>query len=369
MGRILLCVLDLLVVSSFCCGITQEHKPVLTVSPLWLRPGASVTLSCRVERPSAGWRFYWYRAVPDLSHKNYSYVLLPDSISGTVQDSYVLHGQTHTAGYACRADGRNPDYSTGYSEPKFVWSAGPDPTASLTVTPAKEQHFISESVSINCEGDSPPWIVKEFVTLNNRSKLSDCSTWRTMSGSSCTFNIYSSYRAVCWCESGSGAFSNAVNITGHNRDLFLVSPVHPVTEGSSVTLTCRLRGQNTVSNVIFYHNDKLIQNNSREELNISKVSHSDEGFYKCEYSGKVSPQSWMAVQAVSRPESSTFPVLLVIRSVIGVGVIIILLFLLCRCIKSEASQDNNQQQIYSSLLHGQREDPEEIPEYDDVTSE
>ncbi|MEQ2166300.1 hypothetical protein GOODEAATRI_026529, partial [Goodea atripinnis] len=72
---------------------------------------------------------------------------------------------------------------------------------------------------------------------------------------------------------------------------------------------------------------------------------------------------------VSRPESSTFPVLLVIRSVIGVGVIIILLFLLCRCIRSEASQDKNQQQIYSTLLHGQREDPEEIPEYDDVTSE
>ncbi|XP_015257735.1 PREDICTED: low affinity immunoglobulin gamma Fc region receptor II-like [Cyprinodon variegatus] len=149
-----------------------------------------------------------------------------------------------------------------------------------------------------------------------------------MSGSSCNFTIYSSYKAVCWCESGSGEFSNAVNITGHNGDVLLVSPVHPVTEGASVTLSCRLRGQNTLSNVFFYHNDKLVQNDSRGELKISAVSQSDEGFYKCEHSGKASPQSWMAVKASSRFESSKFPVLFVIRSIIGVGVIFILLFLL-----------------------------------------
>lgn len=90
------------------------------------------------------------------------------------------------------------------------------PAASLKVIPAKEQHVMSETVSINCEGNSPQWIVKEFVKFDNGSKLSDCSTWRTMSGSSCNFTIYSSYKAVCWCESGSGEFSNAVNITGHS---------------------------------------------------------------------------------------------------------------------------------------------------------
>uniref|UniRef100_A0A3Q3EAX6 Ig-like domain-containing protein n=1 Tax=Labrus bergylta TaxID=56723 RepID=A0A3Q3EAX6_9LABR len=68
----------------------RSPQPVLTVSPLWLSPGDSVTLNCEVKQPSAGWRFYWY--------------------------------ETHTAGYVCRA-GRG-EMNTPYSEPKFVWSGG-----------------------------------------------------------------------------------------------------------------------------------------------------------------------------------------------------------------------------------------------------
>lgn len=102
---------------------TDKPRPVLTVSPSWLSPGASVTLNCEVEHPSAGWSFYWYKAVPDLSEKSSSYELLPDG-SGTAQDSYIIHGQTHTAGYVCRAGRGDPEYHTDHSQPKFVWSAG-----------------------------------------------------------------------------------------------------------------------------------------------------------------------------------------------------------------------------------------------------
>ncbi|KAL4006920.1 semaphorin 4 [Sarotherodon galilaeus] len=101
----------------------NKPRPVLTVSPSWLSPGASVTLNCQVEHPSAGWSFYWYKAVPDLSEKSSSYELLPDG-SGTAQDSYIIHGQTHTAGYVCRAGRGDPEYHTDHSQPKFVWSAG-----------------------------------------------------------------------------------------------------------------------------------------------------------------------------------------------------------------------------------------------------
>ncbi|CAI5669129.1 unnamed protein product [Oreochromis niloticus] len=100
----------------------NKPRPVLTVSPSWLSPGASVTLNCQVEHPSAGWSFYWYKAVPDLSEKSSSYELLPDG-SGTAQDSYIIHGQTHTAGYVCRAGRGDPEYHTDHSQPKFVWSA------------------------------------------------------------------------------------------------------------------------------------------------------------------------------------------------------------------------------------------------------
>lgn len=101
-------------------------EPVLRVSPWWLSPGASVTLSCEVEHVSAGWSFYWYKAVPDLSHKSgsYSYELLPASSNGTADNSYIIHGQTHTAGYVCRAGRGEPHFYTLYSQPHFVWSGG-----------------------------------------------------------------------------------------------------------------------------------------------------------------------------------------------------------------------------------------------------
>ncbi|MEQ2312151.1 hypothetical protein AMECASPLE_027939 [Ameca splendens] len=112
--------------SSLVCCEHTEDKPelVLIVSPSWLSPGASVTLRCEVKPPSAGWVFYWYKAVPDISQRNYRYELLPDSIRGTVEDFYIIHGQRNTAGYACRAGRGNQEYLTDYSEQKIVWSQG-----------------------------------------------------------------------------------------------------------------------------------------------------------------------------------------------------------------------------------------------------
>ncbi|XP_044039020.1 Fc receptor-like protein 5 [Siniperca chuatsi] len=222
--------------------VSDKPQPVLTVSPSWLSPADSVTLNCSVKDPSAGWTFYWYKAVPKLADNSYSDELLPGNSSGTEQDSYIVHGQTHTAGYKCRAARGAPVYYTQYSEPKFVWS-----------------------------GDG---------------------------------------------------------------DIILVSPVRPVTEGDSVSLSCKLRTEELVSDVFFYRNGELIQNDTRRELNISAVSKSDEGFYKCQHSGKTSPQSWMSVKAVTRPESSSFPVPFIVGLVCGI-VLIILLLLLYRCRQSK----------------------------------
>ncbi|KAM4537005.1 Fc receptor-like protein 5 [Odontesthes bonariensis] len=228
----------------------HHPSPVLTVSPSWLSPGASVTLSCQVEHPSAGWRFYWYKAVPDwfgrhaARHRHrhgylYTYEPLPGNTRETEESSYIIHGQAETAGYGCRAGRGDPVFYTDYSKTQFVWSGGFHPSASITVNPGRVQHFTSESVSLGFGGDSAEW----------------------------------SY--------------------GH---ILLVSPVHPVNEGSSVTLSCKLRKENFTSAVAFYKNDEVIQNGDKEELTISAVSKSDEGFYKCEHSGEVSPQSWMSVK-------------------------------------------------------------------------
>lgn len=102
---------------------TGIPKPVFTVSPSWPSSGDSLTLNCSVKDPSAGWRFYWYKAVPTPSN-NYRFELLPGSSNGTIRDSYAIHGQTRTAGYLCRAGRGNPVYYTHNSELKFVWSGG-----------------------------------------------------------------------------------------------------------------------------------------------------------------------------------------------------------------------------------------------------
>ncbi|CAI5682930.1 unnamed protein product [Oreochromis niloticus] len=193
-------------------NLTVSHnkpRPVLTVSPSWLSPGASVTLNCEVEHPSAGWSFYWYKAVPDLSEKSSSYELLPDG-SGTAQDSYIIHGQTHTAGYVCRAGRGDPEYHTDHSQPKFVWSADVHSAASLTVSPDRVQHFTSDSVSLTCEGNFTEWRMRKF---SEKSFLSHCCDCQKLSGSSYKIHTLQEGVTVYWCESGSGELSNAVNIT------------------------------------------------------------------------------------------------------------------------------------------------------------
>ncbi|XP_043954181.1 Fc receptor-like protein 5 [Gambusia affinis] len=357
--------------------ISPKPQPVLSVSPSWPNPGASVTLSCEgLELQSAGWMFFWYKTVPVWSSSTYTYELLPGSTNGTEQNSFIINGPTLTAGFVCRAERGEPKFYTDYSEVKFVWSAG-SAAASLSVNPDRVQHFRSESVTLTCKGNSTEWRVMRFT---ERYGVSSCSYWGKMTGTTCTININWYPSGVFWCESGSGEFSNAVNITVQDDyyydGIILVSPVHPVTEGDPVTLSCRDKEQNLLSNVFFYHNDKLINNDSREELKISAVSKSDEGFYKCQHSGRESPSSWMSVRdAVSSPVSSSFPVMLIVGLVVGIVLIISLLFLLfllwrCRrskdscCISSNQSENNNQSsnrndvinptgsRDYNTLLHG-----------------
>jgi hypothetical protein len=81
-------------------------------------------------------------------------------------------------------------------------------------------------------------------------------------------------------------------------DVILESPVHPVTEGDSVTLTCTFRhqGTNPKLNTDFYKDGTLIKNETTGEMTIPTVSKSDEGFYKCKSGEGESPESWVTVR-------------------------------------------------------------------------
>ncbi|CAJ1086054.1 LOW QUALITY PROTEIN: uncharacterized protein LOC119911918 [Xyrichtys novacula] len=311
--------------------LTVEYpkpKPVLTVSPSWLSPGDSVTLNCEVEHPSSGWRFIFYKAVPKLSGNSYNFELLSGSINGTEENSYIVDGQTHTAGYMCRAGRGDPVSYTQDSDPKFAWSGDFHPSASLKVIPDKVQHFVSlHSVSLYCEGNSTQWRVRMFP---KEEILRSCPDWWKKSVSLCTIPSYSSANSVFWCESETGEYSNAVNITKLSNDIILESPVYPVTEGNSVRLGCNLRSSDKTSPVFLYHNDKVIQNDTRRERNISAVSKSDEGFYKCQISGQESAQSWMSVKAVHGSGHSVFPVIYVVVALICGLILLVLLLFVCR---------------------------------------
>uniref|UniRef100_A0A668RYA7 Ig-like domain-containing protein n=1 Tax=Oreochromis aureus TaxID=47969 RepID=A0A668RYA7_OREAU len=300
-----------------------SNRPVVTLYPNWseIYRGETITVRCEIHGGDTEWDYEW---------ETNSTIKPPNQTEYRIRSA----SSSNSGNYRCKGRMKSSQHkTTEWSDsvtltvsselkifhPDYVHSA-----ASLTVSPDRVQHFTSDSVSLTCEGNFTEWRVRKFS--EDGRLYSDC---RRMTGSTCNIYTSKSDTAVYWCESGSGEFSSAVNITVQNdgNGPILVSPVHPVTEGASVSLSCSLRTQKILSNVFFYHNDKLIQNDHRGELNISAVSKSDEGFYKCQYSGRESAQSWMSVKA----DSSSSPVWLIVGLVCGVSLIIILLLLLYRC--------------------------------------
>ncbi|XP_038851199.1 sialoadhesin-like [Salvelinus namaycush] len=319
--------------------VLDKPQAVLSVSPQWLNPGDSVTLSCGVKESSTGWRFFWYRTVPYtaglLSLSDTSYSVEPLSGNGTSEDSYTLipAGPSHTGGYVCRAGRGDPVYDTLYSEPQFLWSGDPQPSVSLKIRPNRTQHFTSTSLSLSCEEkrNSTGWRLKRY---REKAVESECvSNWGSRAGSSCTIrSTRKKDSGVYWCESGSGEYSNAVNITVDVGPLILESPAYPMTEGDTVTLRCTNRYQETnpITKVDFYKDGIFIRNETTGEMTIPAVSKSDEGFYKCKSNEGESPESWVTVRGVTPGPSTSVLVGVVVGLVVAGVLLAILLVLLCR---------------------------------------
>ncbi|XP_029616313.1 low affinity immunoglobulin gamma Fc region receptor II-c-like isoform X1 [Salmo trutta] len=234
----------------------------------------------------------------------------------------------------------DPVYDTFYSEPQFFWSGDPQPSVSLKIRPNRTQHFTSKSLSLSCEEKrhSTGWRLKRY---REKAVESECvSNWGSIAGYTCTIrSTRKKDSGVYWCESGSGEYSNAVNITVDVGPLILESPPYPITEGDSVTLSCSNRYQETNPDpkVGFYKDGVLIRNETTGEMTIPAVSKSDEGFYKCKSNEGESPESWVTVRGVT-PGPSTFVLVGVVVGLVVAGVLLaILLVLLCRYKKAEGS--------------------------------
>ena len=84
--------------------------------------------------------------------------------------------------------------------------------------------------------------------------------------------------------------------------MILESPVHPVPEGTSVTLRC-LKSSNQLGVVTpinqsctFSRDGRLVGVGLTGEISFTAVDRSYEGLYRCNFSGEVSPGSWLAVR-------------------------------------------------------------------------
>uniref|UniRef100_A0A8C2AUQ5 Ig-like domain-containing protein n=1 Tax=Cyprinus carpio TaxID=7962 RepID=A0A8C2AUQ5_CYPCA len=299
----------------------------------WLTEGDPVTLICEVYSSSTGWTFSWYTLTASSNYRNH-YQLLSDSSRGAGGNYTVSSAAVkHTGVYVCRAERGNPTYNTTYSNTQPVWVTGVSPLVSLIISPSRSQHFTSVSLSLSCEdqSNSDRWRVRRYT---DSEQWEDCSSsvWGSQTGSTCTISsTITSNTGVYCCQSESGENYHPVDITVH-FGVILESPVHPVTEGDTLTLRCLYQNTTLVLRADFYKDGSLIQNQTTEMI-ISTVSKSHEGFYYCKHSERgESPKSWISVRA-SHSESQIY-VLHTLSSVLAVCpyllVTVVLIFKCCR---------------------------------------
>ncbi|XP_053089487.1 leukocyte immunoglobulin-like receptor subfamily B member 1 [Pangasianodon hypophthalmus] len=327
--------------------VSERPRAVLSVSPQsWLTEGDSVTLSCEVTDSSTDWTFSWYTAVPyrdgltQIKHnRGYSmYVeLLSDSSRGS-GGNYTLSPAAlhHTGVYMCRGERGEPAVHTQYSNPQPLWITGESPPVSLIINLSRTQHFTNDSLSLSCEdqSNSTGWTVRRYT---HSEGVLDCSWWGSVTGSTCKISFLSTlHTGVYWCESESGENSNPVNITVHDGDVILESPVHPVTEGHPLTLRCLYRNTNS-SNLPadFYKDGSVLQTQTTREMIIRTVSKSDEGFYHCKHPERgESLKSWLSVR------QAPFSVLMLISSVVTASpYLLVTIILLVKCYRARAHCD------------------------------
>ncbi|XP_048057833.1 low affinity immunoglobulin gamma Fc region receptor II-like isoform X1 [Megalobrama amblycephala] len=305
--------LVLLLISNIYSGHIED-KVQLSVSPQkWLTEGDPVTLICEVKGSSTGWTFSWFTVTETVS-SDFSdhYELLSDSNRGA-GGKYIVSSATvnHTGVYVCRAE--KPAYKPLHSNTQLLWVTGVSPRVSLIISPSRTQHITDDSLSLSCEdqSNSDGWTVRRY---RDSRGLEDCSSshWGSQTGSTCTMKFTtSSHTGVYWCQSESGEKYHPVNITVQTDEtgLILENPVHPVTEGDTLTLRCLDKYSTpSILRADFYKDESLIQNQTTEMI-ISTVSKSDEGFYYCKHPEEgESPKSWISVRADVILESPVHPV-------------------------------------------------------------
>ncbi|KAM9500825.1 cell adhesion molecule CEACAM5-like [Clarias gariepinus] len=327
-------------------SISEKPKPELTSSPEGdVLTGNSVTLTCRLNVQSAGWKFYWITLTQSTETETvaqyyYSYYPYYSYSHNTIRSVSVSDGGQ----YRCRAGRGNTVYYTHYSDELWV-NVIESPKPVVIINP-DTQVFRGETVTFRCNiqtGGDTEWTYSWYKNNNTQlrdttqeliissvrdsdggkytcggrrrdSQLSQISHPVTLSVSekpkpelnsdlkgaalmvnpvilSCTLKPQSAGWKFYWIkdtesnETETGTFHyfiRSVSVSDGDGDVILESPVHPVTEGNPLTLRCLYRNTNiSDSGADFYKDGSVLQKQTTGEMTISSVSKSDEGFYHC----------------------------------------------------------------------------------------
>ncbi|KAK6291900.1 hypothetical protein J4Q44_G00376850, partial [Coregonus suidteri] len=201
--------------------------------------------------------------------------------------------------YWCQGEIRSRSISSIISDPVRV-TLNALPKATLTVKP--NPAYTGETVTLTCSTLSYRRWSYQWYKDRNDNVVSQ-SVRHTVTGDTLTISsVAESDQGLYWCQgeiqsrSISSIISDPVRVTLNDGDVILESPVHPVTEGDSVTLSCRNRKVSSNFKADFYKDGVLIKNETTGEMTIPTVSKSDEGFYKCKSGQGESPESWVTVR-------------------------------------------------------------------------
>ncbi|XP_074555290.1 sialoadhesin-like [Halichoeres trimaculatus] len=162
--------------------------------------------------------------------------------------------------------------------------------SSLTVSPAFNQFFEYQNVSLSCGSYIlGVWTVWRYTN-------GSCGVgWGQPTSSGCHLStIKLSDSGVYWCESECRESSNAVNITVTGEAVILQSPVLPVTEGDDVTLHCKTKNSSKLPAKFFKGTASI--DSDHPHLLIYNISRSEVGAYWCTVGGNRSPTSWLLMR-------------------------------------------------------------------------
>ncbi|KAG9330123.1 hypothetical protein JZ751_027249, partial [Albula glossodonta] len=253
-----------------------KPQPVLSV-PVQreIYEGESVSLSCRVTVPSAGWEYYWYK---DVQYYGSHYKPL---LSRGAKGSYTLSpaALTHTGEYRCRAGRGTPVWVTEYSEPVHI-QVSALPKATLTVEPKWSPLYTGETVTLKCEVDSHSnwtyfWYKDQLQTAVSQT------AGHSISGDRYSITAAAgSDQGQYWCEGRLEALPKAT--------LTIEPKWSPLYTGETVTLKCEVDSHSNWT-YVWYKNQLQTavsqtagHSVSGDRYSITAAAGSDQGQYWCE---------------------------------------------------------------------------------------